>query len=153
MPSPPPTPKVRSLGILFRKQADALRRYASSNAEALRLQQGASWYAPEKEEWNGDPFLLEELHKPFDRSQHEAEFDAAVSDPQSPGVTGDLAISQLQGDFLAALERAYRSRLRTSVRNKIHAFARLQGHGADYGVINVGMVNYVERLIARANQR
>jgi hypothetical protein len=140
-------PRVSAPGELLRKQFESLRRYAAQDGMALLGQAFRTWYTPEKESWSGGPFDLTGLQMPFSRAQHEQEFDSAVANAANPGTVGDLAASQLQGDLLASLERAYRSRLRTSVRNKMHAAARRIGQGNTAGPIIVGMQNYIERII------
>jgi len=150
--TPQPAAVVTALGALLEKQMKRLREHAENEHKASIRDGGWwEWYAPEKEGWSGDPFDLEGMAEPFKRSQHEEEFAKAVADPQSPGVVADLMLSQLQGDILASLERALRARLRTSIRSKMHAAARLYGHGHENGVIMLGQVNYLERLIKAAN--
>jgi hypothetical protein len=136
---------VQAPGELLRQQMEALRAYAERDSQALRGQSFPAWYTPAA--WSGSVFDLEDLKDPFSRAQHEQEFDSAVSSASQPGTTGDLVTSQLQGDLLATMERAYRSRLRSSIRNKMHAAARRGGHGSATGTLMMGMQNYVERLI------
>lgn len=151
MTTPDPQAKVAAPGRLFRTQLMQLKAYAANDGQALLNADHSSWFTPVKEDWDGDPLSLSTLGSAFSRAQHEQEFDSAVADPNRPGTTGDLVVSQLQGDVLAAMERASRSRHRSSVRNKIHAAARRTGHGRDAGTINMVMLNYVERLIRWSN--
>lgn len=142
--------RVTAPGQLFSEQLETLRAYADTDKKAsLREEQTWwAWYAPEKQGWSGDPFDLEGLSEAFSREQHHQEFDQAVSDSSNPGTVGDLAASSLQGDLLAQLERAYRSRLRTSVRNKINAAARRGGHGdEEAGVVALAFKDYVSSFI------
>src|SRR5688572_30126624 len=68
------------------------------------------WYIPEVAGWSGNLFDLEGMSEPFTRSAHSEDFANIVKDTDNPGTTGDLILTALQGDTLAAMERAYRAR-------------------------------------------
>lgn len=129
----------------FRKQLEALADYAQAQADLLLEDDKPNrWYRPEG--FTGSLKDLEGLHVPFAREEHERQFESAVTDPDNPGTVGDLAIAQLQGDALAAMERAFRARHMSSARCRIHAAARMRGHGHEHGVIRGGLLGYLVNL-------
>jgi hypothetical protein len=103
-----------------------------------------SW--PDKNEWSGDPFDLEDLGKPFDRSEQDEDMHKIVTAEEKFGVVGDLQLITLQGDYLATLERAARLRLTTRCRALAHAAGRLRGHGHPGGLFNRGVLGQIARL-------
>lgn len=141
MPSTPvPEPKS-NVGDLFTRQLTGLADYARDQAAAETGTGQAGWYRPYGFQHNLDE--LKGLDEAFSRNQHVDEFIKAVSDAKSPGTVTDVHLSQLQGDILAGMERAYRARHLTTCRARAHAFGRLQGHGHQFGVIRQGMLGHV----------
>lgn len=139
--------KVTAAGEVFDRQVDNLRKYAENDSKAgVRDGVWPEWFAPYKTSWDGNPFDIEGLAEEFSRQQHAQEFNSALTGSNS-GTLGDLAVSTIQGDFLAQMERAYRSRLRSSVRNKIHAAGRRLVQGSENGVVALGIKNYIDLLI------
>jgi len=147
-----PTAKVKGLDDTLLRQLDAAAEYARKDQEAVWKPGPRPWFVPADPEgnWSGDLFALEELNGLFSREDLGRRFDEAT-DPESPGVSGDLMAVQLQGDYLATMERAYRNRIRTSVRNKIHAAARRKGQSGASGVIIRGQRGFLERLLKGSN--
>lgn len=139
------TPKVQAVGSKFESQLKKLKEYAEKDAKVVTGEEFPTWYKPDS--WTGDPLDKDGFTEPFKREQHEQEFDQAISGGDSPGTGTDLMASQMQGDVLAQMERAFRSRLRTSVRNKVNAAARRAGHGNEQGSVQIGLLGYIERMI------
>lgn len=128
---------------IFLRQVEALTRYAESDRQALLGEGANKFFEPDKGEWDGNVFDLEGLSAAFDREEIYQDFRATVTED---GYTTDLEITQLQGDFVAAMERAYRSRLCTAVRARCHAAARRRGHANPHGVLIKGLLGYLEHL-------
>ena len=128
---------------IFTKQLDKLKEYAEADEQGLLNQKPNKMYEPDKGEWDGDLFNIEGMGKAFDRSQIHDDFRATVTED---GITTDLEIEILQGDFVAALERAYRARHHSPVRHRCHAAARRRGHRDENGVFTKGLLGYLEHL-------
>lgn len=100
----------------------------------------------DKNGWSGDVFDAEGQGKPFDRSEHDADMLAVIRDKESPGVVGDLQLITLQGDYLAAMERAQRCANTRRCRALAHASARKRGHGHAGGLFRKGILGALKRL-------
>ena len=134
---------VADIRTRFTKQTKALQNAAKSKDKAVTEQAQPKQFPLDKNGWNGDVLDPEPMSKPFDRKEHNEDVTKAVTNPDTPGVVGDLAVSTVQGDFLAALERSFRLHHATGVRLRAHATARNYGHGHDAGVLIRGMQTYV----------
>jgi hypothetical protein len=123
-----------------------LKDSAETAANALRNTEQRTETTADKNEWTGDPFDLENLGKPFDRTEQNEDMHKVVTARDKLGVIGDLQLITLQGDYLATLERATRLRLSTRCRATAHAAARLRGHGHTGGLFNRGVIGQIARL-------
>lgn len=141
MPIYPPGSAKSDPGQVFHDQLTALADYAEAANENSPT---ADFYRPKG--LTKSLTDIESMHDPFDRSEHEEDFRKAVTKPQEPGTVGDLSMSQIQGDVLHCLERAFRARHHTSCRTRIHPLARLRGHGFETGVIRSGLEGYITNL-------
>lgn len=138
-----PTPKT-DVGKLFSKRLTELADFQTKNAAAALNQGPAVWCRPEEitKSYASDAGN-KQVSEAFSRQEQEKWFDEATKDRKDRGVRGDFMQIQLQGDFLACLERAYRTRHLSSVRSRIHPAARLQGTGHEYGVLRQGILGYI----------
>jgi hypothetical protein len=153
------TPTVKSkVDQNFETQIRQLRTRAEKQCEAYEKTGQTQWTMPEKqppgddaEEWDGDLFGIEGLSKPFIRTEANDDFEEAVKDADAPGVAGDLIITTLQADYMATMERAFRSRhTMRRPRTMAHMTARLKGHGSERGTLTQAHLEYVRNLIERA---
>lgn len=135
-----PQPQV-SLNADLRKQLVALRKYAQSHADAVKGDKPSQWYTPDG--WEQGVLEVEQLGKSFDRKKHGEDFVRVVN---SRGTEDDLVLTQLQGDLLACMERAFRLRHTSSVRARAHAAARLAAHGRQNGVIDQAFWDYLTAI-------
>ena len=70
-----------------------------------------------------------------------------MSDVKNPGTSGDLAVTTVQIDLLAAMERAWRMRhTMRRPRTFCHAMGRKNGHGDDSGPLVQCQLEYVRGL-------
>jgi hypothetical protein len=99
-----PTPKS-SPGTVFSDRLNELAGHAGAAAKAAAGESPAEWYMPGN--FTKTIFDLDAIHGSFDRTQQEEEFLAAVAHPDNIGTIGDLAMTQLQGDMLACMERRF----------------------------------------------
>jgi hypothetical protein len=142
-----PEPKT-DVGKIFLKRVEELADAAQTNALSVLEGQASSWYRPVEitssllEESSG----ADQIRTAFSREEQEKWFDDSTKDRADYGTVGDLAQIQLQGDFLACMERAFRARHQTACQSRIHPGARLSGHGHDFGVIKGSMLGYIKGI-------
>ena len=109
-----------------------LRELSTARADGLKGDGAVEWMLPK--DWTGDPTNVPELHKPiFDRDKINQAYEDSHASGDS-GSVGDAMAAKLQLGFLAAAERAFRARHASPVRERLHAAARLKGHGHEQGV-------------------
>jgi hypothetical protein len=130
---------------VFNKQLDALKAYCERIEESMENQEPTLFFSPEKFDWDGDLTNIEGMSKAFDRSEIHDDFRDTINEDDK-GVVADLELEVTQGDFIARMERAYRQRHHTSLRDRMHAAARARGHHHDNGVLTVGVLGYLEHL-------
>jgi hypothetical protein len=104
------------------------------------------------DEWSGDVLDVSKLHIPFDSHQIDEDFRKATSDPRQPGTTSDLAVCNVQGDWLALSERTFRARHSTRVRTYLQAASTLNGIGHDFGPLKRGVLNHITNLLRRGRR-
>ena len=139
--------KKTDIRTRFKKQMDALKLHAEKSAKALENVDQSDWMIPDRNEWDGDLFQISEMRKPFDRQEHYDDFVTVLSSAKDPGTVADLAAIQLQGDWLAAMERAFRERHKSHVRCAVQASARQHGH--DKKVFEKMLTGYIQRILAK----
>ena len=137
------TPKA-FVGQVFQRQLRALALYNEQMAVAAKNAGPAAWATPVDED--GKPVTLADLANACSRKEQGDQFVAAVGDGNAPGTVGDLSLCQLQGDFVASLERAYRARRLCACRSRLHAAARAAGHSHPRGPVLGGLLGYAVRL-------
>lgn len=146
---PVPEAKV-NMDPNYEKQLRTLRDQAAAEFTAASEGGQVRWLRPLN--WNGDGFDYQNMEIPFDRSAATAGCLKAISDPSAPGVRADVTAATTMIDYLATMERAFRSRMTLrGPRAVAHALGRRRGHGQDTGVlINCG-VEYIRALLKQAN--
>jgi|TARA_R110000824_G_scaffold16491_4_gene68428 hypothetical protein len=121
---------------------------AVSNATLLKAQR--RWHLVDKGDWDGDLFNITDIGKAFSRKENEEDVAEAIKDGASPGTSGDLMVSVMQGDYLAAQERAFRVRHQSRARADIHAAARRMGHAHDKGIFKRGIKGVIENILKQS---
>ena len=156
-----------NIGDRFTKQLDAIVETGKSVADSLTGKDRRLNHKIDKGKWNDDSSLtrqqqidkgdwsgdlndLEGMSAAFSREEHTEDVTNAISDPANSGVVGDLMVSSLQGDYLAAQERAFRSRHLSPVRRRLHAAARRAGHGDDRGLFKRGVLGFIESILRQS---
>jgi len=142
-----------NIGSRFSDQLDATIETGKSVADSLTGKDRRVNHKIDKGDWSGDLNDLEGMSAAFSREEHTEDVTNAISDPENPGVVGDLMVSSLQGDYLAAQERAFRSRHLSPVRRRLHAAARRAGHGDDRGLFKRGVLGFIESILAQSKTR
>lgn len=135
----------------FAQQAiENLQQSAAAEAAALAGQGVPQQHRITPSGWSGDLFDLAGLTNVFSRAEIEEDFLAAIRDAAQPGTVGDLMACQLQGDYLAMQERAFRARHQTPQRLYLHAVARRRAHGHPGGVVVRGVLGQVENILRKS---
>jgi hypothetical protein len=145
-----PTSKV-NMDPKFEKQLRKLKKDAKKEAEQRKKAKQAKWDRPE--EWSGDTTDYAGMHKPFDRQQANDELVQAISDPKSPGTTGDVVAASVMINRLSTMERAFKVR-HTLRRCRATALmiGRKQGHGDDSGPFSQLGIEYVRAVIKQSKK-
>jgi hypothetical protein len=147
-------PVVEQLDDKFVAHLGALFDVNEANAAAACSGAPSAWYYPPLDEWTGDPRDIKGMNAAFDRTAINELYEEVVGDPLRQGRQGEAVVLKLQLDYIAALERSFRTRHASSVRSKIHAAARRKGHGASGGLYDPSggdIVLWLQRLLAAAH--
>ncbi len=107
------------------------------------------WYIPPG--WAGDVLNIPGLNAAYDRSAINNLYIQVVS-TNPLGRQGEAMVLKLQLDYIAALERGFRTRQASSVRCRIHAAARRNGHSAAlYDTGSGTLVIWLNQLLSAAH--
>lgn len=144
----PPNGRVKTdIRTRYKAQMERLVELAENAQKSMYNEVQPDWMIVEHNGWDGDLFNIPDMEKPFDRQEHYQDFADVVSDPNSPGTVADLMALQLQGDWLAAMERAFRERHKSHVRCMAQASARHKGHATK--VFDTVLTGYIKRMLTR----
>jgi hypothetical protein len=135
---------------------------STSHAAALAAFQSAQrqWMYPPLSGWSGDPQDIVGMNQAFDRTNLNNLYysiinDLTVNTPSThSGTIGESMAVKLQIDYIAIMERAFRTRYCSSVRARLHSAARRTGHGdSTYGLFatGAGITNWLAQLIFAAH--
>lgn len=115
---------------VFRKRLKELQLQAQQAQNAFQGQTQREWQVPT--ELQSSLLDIANLHVPaFDRTPINDNYENVVKDPSKPGTVGDVIGLQLQIDYNACEERAFRARSTSICRAMCLGHARRfgQGHG------------------------
>lgn len=135
----------------FKNNAEQLRVDAENVEKATLGTAQRKWQIAPLGQWGGDPLDIPGISEKFDRDEIHQNYAACLSDYTNPGTVADTQALKLQNDWLTMQERAFRARHCTSVRAAIHAAARRSGHAHPQGVIQTGVVKYVEDILKKGS--
>lgn len=127
----------------FSQQISNLQEVADNNAQANLGEEQRDWRVPF--DWEGDPFDIEGLGDPFDRTDMNEDYPEFFTDNSS---VGDCMAAKIQADHLGSQERAFRLRHATSVRCCMHAASRRNGQGDQAAGSFARIVNHIQDLIS-----
>jgi len=131
----------------FNTQFDSLTATSKILGDSLKGVARRVNHKIDKHQWSGNVYDLDGISSAFSRDENAADVAAALADVADPGNFGDLMVSSMQGDYLACMERAFRSRNASRVRRTIHAAARRAGHGHESGILQRGVKGYLEAIL------
>lgn len=131
-----------------------IREQSKEYGENLVKGDQTTWMMPEiggDNGWAGDLFDVNNLGKPFDRSDLNDKVEEAMKDPSSPGTTGDLVLGTSQIDYLACMQRAFTARhTMRRPRATMQAASRKVGHGQENGVLVQIVLEHFRGVAARS---
>lgn len=142
-----PAVSQASVHSQFQRQVERLAAHAAASADAVTPRFVRAWYPV-----GVSPLDIPAMTGAFNRSEINANYTQALSDPERAGTAGDAISLKLQCDYVAAMERAYLARVATPVRCLVHAAARRGGHAFDDGVLRGGVLNYAQTVIKAGQQ-
>lgn len=136
----------------FTPQLGAMELTSEAAAMATLLTGQRRWMYPPLSGWSGDPSDIQGMNDAFNRSNLNNTYVQIVSDPNGAGTIGESMVVKLQVDYIAALERAFRTRHSSSIRAKLQAASRRRGQGdATNGVFAATVNGWLLRLIYAAH--
>lgn len=145
-----PRPKVEprtDVDPVFNAVLKSLQEQAADAAEARVTGKPVKWMMPPESDWSKDLKDTETLATAFAPETVISQFVDGTTDPEKPGSTGDLVVTQAQVDYLAVMERAFRVRHMPRLRLVCHAACRAKRHGDDKGPLIGGVLEYVRSLV------
>lgn len=130
--------QITTLAEQNKKCADASKNYGTGRVWML----GAAGVSG----WNGDVTDLTEMKQAFDRSEIIDCFND-IMDQSAPGTVADKIAMKFQSDYLAAMDRAFRTRHAGTVRSELFSADRrwLQGEGNLKGYTIDNLENVISR--------
>lgn len=128
---------ITDLDADFLDHMDALRDTAAAAAGATCMSEQRLWYTPFLNAWSGDPTDIQGMNSAYRREGLNNDYVTVADDPEQVGRIGEQMVIKLQLDYIAALERSFRTQCATSIRCKIHAAARKKGHGQTGGLFDI----------------
>jgi hypothetical protein len=106
---------------------------------------------PPPASWNGDLHDLVGMNSAFSRDVLNSMYSAALFDPNTGGTVGDCITAKAQIDWIATMERAFRTRHASRIRCAAHASARRRGHGSTNGIFTGTVLGYVQGMVQAAH--
>lgn len=152
---PAPTP-IAKLYPQFQAHINALCAASASQFAATTLTGQRQWQLPPtcvtdairgSSCWDGDPWSWVYMMNVWTRDEMNANYMSVIN---KKGRSGEAMVIKLQMDYLATMERAFRTRHSSSVRSRIHAAARRNGHGSSAGPLKGTMIGWLSRLLTAA---
>jgi hypothetical protein len=123
---------------------DSLRAQGTCKSENYGGKEAPAKFSDE------NPNNAEEVRNHFLRTQIYQNFINCIEEHKP---TYEAIANKLQGDFLAQLERDYKSQRLTRVRASFMEASRRHGHGDPQGVIKNGILRNVENWVRREGPR
>jgi hypothetical protein len=131
----------------FREQVKAHVESGENLYKSIISNEQRRWCMGSVGNWDGSIFKIKEMGGAFDRNAINQGYEEALT---KPGTVADAMATKHQSDWLAMLERAFRTRHATSIRCEVHAAGRKKGHGHKAGPIGVAS-RYVEDLLKQGS--
>lgn len=144
-------PIINSLDPEFTDQLEKLEENSEAIADSTRLEDQRTWYLPPIDTWNGDLYDLTGMTDSFKRTDLNSDYETLIGDTSELATVGESMVVKLQADYVASIERSFRTRHTSYVRSKIHASSRRRGHGDSNGLYSGYIALWLERMLAAAH--
>lgn len=137
---------AEALDTAFTDLIAARADQAATAAQAALLLAQRRWFTPGRGLWSGDSFDLPGMSAAFNRARLNADLAAGLAaTPPDPQYATTARVLQLE--YVAAAERAFRSRRCSSIRARLHAAGRSAGQGHTQGVFKKGTQGYAQNIL------
>ena len=140
---------MAELDQTFQRRLNELRNQSEQISNAIRGIYPRLWMVPSSDDWNGDLHDLAGITQPFKREELNQKYSEIIS--SGKGSVGTAISYKLQIDYLAVMERGFRTRHASRVRWAMHAAGRRKGHGSRTGIFTGLLMNHVQNF-ARAGE-
>lgn len=145
---------------LFDRYRELLVKLMDDNAEiadSYILETQRQWQTPDENDWNGDPHNISggtSLMSAFDRAAINTAYTNALNTggAANGGRSTDTKVCKIQGDYIAADERATSLRYASPIRCAMMASARRSGHGNQATGVFATLINNVVDNLAKGYQ-
>jgi hypothetical protein len=138
-------PSKSTISDVLEELLNDLAQTCKRNSEKLEEGKQAIWMQPP----NAEEVTTSDwpaLHSLFSSDKPNQELLDSVN-PQDPGNSGDLILTNTQIDYLSTMERAFRARhTMTFPRNVAHHMGRKAGEGSDSGPLKYGVLDYLKEI-------
>lgn len=143
----------------FQDHLAAIAAFSNAAADATQLSGQRMWMLPPVSAqdtyypgtWDGDPWSWVSMIYAWNRAEINDDYSTIIGDPAQEVGSGEAMVVKLQMDYIATMERAFRTRHASSVRCRIHAAARRIGHGSATGPLQGTIVTWLTRIWEAAN--
>ncbi len=142
---------VTTLDSKFLGHIENMETTSTAADQATMLDGQRQWMYPPLEGWSGDPRDIRGMSAAFDRTALNEQYVDLISDKTQECKIGETMATKLQVDYVAAMERGFRTRHCSSIRAKIHAAARRRGMGSPSGPLTGGVSLWLQRLLQAAH--
>jgi len=143
-----PQKKVSSPDGNFQKFLETMQDQCHNDYQNRSHQNQPFWTLPVMDNWDGDLFKISAIKNAFTRREANEKYIEAVTDPESSGTTGDLAITTMQIDYMATAERAFRARHTYRwPRAYAQELGRVKGRGGSRRGMYAGILDSVTSII------
>lgn len=131
---------------VFQRSVEELQQTAEAASDPLQGDKTDSWPIAEGG-WGGDVDDVAGMTAAFDRTEIGQLYEQCLFDATSPGTGGDNIALQIQSDYVAAREMAFRDAVASPVRRAMAAMARRLGHSSAAGIFGNGVLRYVQDVL------
>lgn len=144
-----------ALDTYFDKFIDDLIAYAKQQGDALSLKdhKNTTWCKFTNQAVNFNPTDIPSLGKAFSRNEEGGLNDQYISAMLNGASFAEIIAINTQGDYMAAMERAYRLRHAGKIRRQAWSAARLTGHGKSKSEGTEDVASKVSGIFDRVRQQ
>jgi len=130
----------------FQELLEAMRQQSADAATNLEGGDTARpWMMPPLRDWDGNLLDIAGIAKAFARDEPNEDYKDSLN--TDAGTVGHAMGAKLQIDYMAMMERAFRTRHATVARCTTHAAGRRRAHGEPAGIHIGSVLQYAQDLL------